>query len=809
MASQLVDMFPSLPEDVLQATLDAHDGDLEQTIITLLDMCGDDDSSALGDAAATAFAHASAVSPAERNGTSQAQLMTAAAEAPPKAASAARGSRGGKGSSGSGGSGGGRARMSWGQLRSEASIQVSARGSGREALAAAPAPVYTGEWGRTAAPAPADFPTLAAFGPSPTAFPSPPPAASPPPPPPSATQLRSPQQRSRVQAGGYGGGTGGVGGGGGGRSRGGSSQTGPSAAARPSVTGPASPLASPEYARAATRVPGGRGGMRESISWPRLSAAEEGDGGGGGWGGGWGGGGGGSQRGCSGSGAADEEGGGGAWQAEVVEQLCRSHDWAGRELVEAVCAGLGWDLGEVGGALEELRAGTFQGPGSSSSCSASSSSEEGERRGRGREGGRRHWRGQYGRYDNADEDENDAYDNADGRGADEADRALDERWAAGDRLAAEIYMVDIGPSRPKLGPRQAQGGRPGPGLAQGRRDEGEAGAAFERHRQESRRLWHERDKLARRMQAAFSHGDHAAGRALLAEVKAVKAQAEEADRGAAARIEAEVNAGRSAWELDLHGLYGPEALQALDRRLALLESGATPSPGPAAPGPGPAASTLAARRCLRVVVGKGLHSSGGEAALPRLVAAHLQARGCRFAAFPGYLEVTLRPAFALAAAGVGAGAAAGVGVGAGAVLATAAHSGSVPLLQALRARGCPWDHQAWAAAADSGSVPALEWLREGGCPVKAEEPLFRAACAGDWVALSALVRLGLPLQRCTGLLRRLVCLDPLGEAPRVPVLEWLARAGAGFAAEAVAEAAREWWTEGGRCGSGRRSRRGG
>ncbi|KAG2484942.1 hypothetical protein HYH03_016328 [Edaphochlamys debaryana] len=131
------------------------------------------------------------------------------------------------------------------------------------------------------------------------------------------------------------------------------------------------------------------------------------------------------------------------------------------------------------------------------------------------------------------------------------------------------------------------------------------------------------------------------------------------------------------------------------------------------------------------------------------------------------------------------------------VLATAAHSGSVPLLQALRARGCPWDHHAWAAAADSGSVPALEWLREGGCPVKAEEPLFRSACAGDWVALSALVRLGLPLQRCTGLLRRLVCLDPLGEAPRVPVLEWLARAGAGFAAEAVAEAAREWWTEGG------------
>ena len=51
--------------------------------------------------------------------------------------------------------------------------------------------------------------------------------------------------------------------------------------------------------------------------------------------------------------------------------------------------------------------------------------------------------------------------------------------------------------------------------------------------------------------------------------------------------------------------------------------------GPSGSGPS-SAPLLAGRRVLRVIVGKGLHSSGGEASLPRVVEAWLLEQGYRW-----------------------------------------------------------------------------------------------------------------------------------------------------------------------------------
>jgi hypothetical protein len=50
------------------------------------------------------------------------------------------------------------------------------------------------------------------------------------------------------------------------------------------------------------------------------------------------------------------------------------------------------------------------------------------------------------------------------------------------------------------------------------------------------------------------------------------------------------------------------------------------------------------------------------------------------------------------------------------LFASAATCGHVPLLQHLRARGCPWSKDAWRQVAWVGSEPLLEWLHAEGCP---------------------------------------------------------------------------------------------
>lgn len=140
--------------------------------------------------------------------------------------------------------------------------------------------------------------------------------------------------------------------------------------------------------------------------------------------------------------------------------------------------------------------------------------------------------------------------------------------------------------------------------------------------------------------------------------------------------------GCSLFELDLHGLHTGEALAALERRLALLQSvvhdaAMQPQDGPArgqnlaaSEGKGAAQSrtqaggvaeplrvvTAAAplvkgRAQLRVIVGRGTHSSGGEASLPRAVEGRLTQLGYRYVRGTGALDVQLwRPYSGSAAA---------------------------------------------------------------------------------------------------------------------------------------------------------------
>ena len=117
---------------------------------------------------------------------------------------------------------------------------------------------------------------------------------------------------------------------------------------------------------------------------------------------------------------------------------------------------------------------------------------------------------------------------------------------------------------------------------------------------------------------------------------------------------------RSLLELDLHGLHTQEATAAVDRRLQLLHSlladPATALALSSGTGGGSAAAPRSGRPTLRVVVGKGLHSSGGEASIPRVVESHLAAAGLKYTARGGAIDVQLRaPPGAAAAAAAAAG----------------------------------------------------------------------------------------------------------------------------------------------------------
>lgn len=108
----------------------------------------------------------------------------------------------------------------------------------------------------------------------------------------------------------------------------------------------------------------------------------------------------------------------------------------------------------------------------------------------------------------------------------------------------------------------------------------------------------------------------------------------QAHAAAAAAILAANNKGKGPWELDLHGLHVSEAVGAVEsridqcRRLQAANSIGSNSNG--------------ASQKLRVIVGRGNHSSLGEASLPRVVADFLNRQSLHYDHVGGVINVSLQ-----------------------------------------------------------------------------------------------------------------------------------------------------------------------
>ncbi|EFJ44740.1 hypothetical protein VOLCADRAFT_95112 [Volvox carteri f. nagariensis] len=287
-------------------------------------------------------------------------------------------------------------------------------------------------------------------------------------------------------------------------------------------------------------------------------------------------------RGAATTGTLEDEG----WRAAAMEELCQSHAWAERDLVEAICMALQYDLAEVVTALDELHAASYQYDNSGGSASPTATSDD---------------------DDDGDGEEDGGGFNDSARGGGGADGAA---------AAADLYDFAA----------QRDGGAAG-GSRSRHRDAAASGGgdAYFRHRHAALKLDYAWRKKMNKASAAFAAGARALGQRLVSEAQELRRQAAAAHREAAEQIVAEMNQGRqlSEWELDLHGLHAAEAVEQ-------LMPTATVRQAPVVDTAAATAKLLAARRVLRVIVGKGLHSSRGEASLPRVVESYLIDKGYRY-----------------------------------------------------------------------------------------------------------------------------------------------------------------------------------
>ncbi|DBB05665.1 hypothetical protein WJX77_001842 [Trebouxia sp. C0004] len=160
-------------------------------------------------------------------------------------------------------------------------------------------------------------------------------------------------------------------------------------------------------------------------------------------------------------------------------------------------------------------------------------------------------------------------------------------------------------------------------------DEGSADEdLYYKHRKEALKLSKAWRKKLHQAANAFAGSHYSGGEALANEAHQVRLKALAAHAEAAQKIEHDNNAGRglSQSELDLHGLHATEAVEALDRRLLCL---------------GQLQHHSQASK-LRVIVGRGNNSSGGEASLPRVVESHLLQRNMNYIIGQGVITVYLR-----------------------------------------------------------------------------------------------------------------------------------------------------------------------
>ncbi|KAF6254442.1 hypothetical protein COO60DRAFT_321184 [Scenedesmus sp. NREL 46B-D3] len=207
-------------------------------------------------------------------------------------------------------------------------------------------------------------------------------------------------------------------------------------------------------------------------------------------------------------------------------------------------------------------------------------------------------------------------------------------------------------------------------------------------RREALRLTRQRQKVLRRASAAAAAGDRSTAQEMHSHAASLKQAADAAHAAAALKIEVlhNMDSPSGLWQLDLHGLHVGEALQALQQRLELLQgmvqdltahpqSAAAAAAAPSGPegeedhltGSSAAATTsssssrkhalmqllltedqplhvrqAALRQQLRVIVGKGKHSSAGEASLPRAVEQWLGDALYKYAVRPGAIDVKLK-----------------------------------------------------------------------------------------------------------------------------------------------------------------------
>ncbi|KAK9837791.1 hypothetical protein WJX74_005148 [Apatococcus lobatus] len=141
------------------------------------------------------------------------------------------------------------------------------------------------------------------------------------------------------------------------------------------------------------------------------------------------------------------------------------------------------------------------------------------------------------------------------------------------------------------------------------------------------RLTREWQRLLRRAAASYSLDDHHSARALAAEARGVRERAMAAHTAAAAAIQAANNKDKGPWELDLHGLHVSEAIDAVAARINECRS---------------LQSSISSPNKLRIIVGKGNHSSLGEASLPRVIAGVLSKQSLHFEHVGGIINVLLR-----------------------------------------------------------------------------------------------------------------------------------------------------------------------
>ncbi|GAB4821151.1 hypothetical protein N2152v2_008197 [Parachlorella kessleri] len=396
------------------------------------------------------------------------------------------------------------------------------------------------------------------------------------------------------------------------------------------------------------------------------------------------------------------------WQQEVAQQLSQQHPWAGRDLVGSVLAAVAFDLKTAQAILGDMEhpatgSGAGLADGSEEASGVGSSSEEEQQQ-------QQEQRQRFldaGDFAVAGAPQKAAGGPRPGRslqrplpGAAKTSRGSSPEPAAPETQARPARYVD------SRGAGKVMTRTNHPSSSDSSRDASPSAAhdVYWRHRGDALRLTRAWQKAVSKAASAYGGGNHGKAQRLAAEARHLREASLAAHEQAASRIEAELNADASLFELDLHGLHAAEAVAALMRRLELLQqvladatsrrleekrgrsrdssSGRQP-PAPAraagsAVAAGAAEAAAAAeggaaggagapplrpaspaqpsglsgrvpatgRWELQVVVGRGAHSSGGEATIPRAVEARLAELGYKFERRgAGALDVALRRPF--------------------------------------------------------------------------------------------------------------------------------------------------------------------